>query len=138
MTFVVGENKRDRKAEEKGTWLDYDTGVRFLIARTNNPAYKQFIQKQYTLHERTLERKNTKADAVAESITLEALCDHILLGWEGVVDEKSKPIKFSPEVAKDILEEYDDLRAAIYEFATERANYLQKAENKATDTVKKP
>ena len=137
MTFVIGKDKRDRDAEEKGTWFEYDEGVRFLVARSNNSAYKRFIQDRYTKNERAIERKNAHADKIAEEITLDALCNHILLGWEGIVDTKNKAIKFTPEIAKEILEEYDDLRTAIYEFATERANFLQNAEEKAGNTVKK-
>ena len=135
--FVVGKDKRDRDAESKGVWMDYDTDVRFLIARSNNSAYKRFIQDGYTKNERVIERKNAKADQVAEAITLDALCNHILLDWEGVVDVKGKSIPFTPEAAKLVLEEHDDLRIEIFEFATERANFLQQSEEKAIDTVKK-
>jgi len=137
MALVIGESKRDRKAESDGVWMDYDTDVRFLVARNNNPAYKLFIQDRYTKNERVIDRKNAHADKVAEDITLTALCEHILLGWEGVVDMKQEPIPFSPDVAKEILEEHDDLRQDIYEFASDRANFLQQAEEKAVDTVKK-
>lgn len=135
--FVVGKNKRDRDAESKGVWMDYDTDVKFLVARSNNSAYKLYIQNEYSKNERVIERKNEKSDQVAESITLDALCNHILLDWEGVVDENKKPIQFSPEMAKIILEEHDDLRAEIFEFSVDRANFLQQIEEKAIDTVKK-
>lgn len=137
MALKHGAAARDRNAESNGVWFDYDVDERYLVARNNNPAYKAFIQAEYAANERALDRKNAQSDKIAERITLEGLCKHILKGWEGVEDLDGNPIPFTPDAAMLILEEHDDRRLAIIDFANERAHYLQKQEEAAVEAMVK-
>jgi len=135
--MIVGKTKRNRDAENKGAWFQYDEDTRFLVARSNNTAYAAFIQAAYAENELVIDRKTKEADQLANKLMLEGFCRHILLGWEGVVDMENNPIPYSVDTAMTIMDEEDEVKAAIKAFADKRSNYLIAAEKKATETVKK-
>lgn len=125
MAFDKSLKLRDRELERKGVWMDYDDDTRFLIARKNNQDYKTFISKTYRDNEKAIISKtNTrKADEIADKFMLEGTAKHLLRDWEGMLSA-GKPIKYSVEAAMAVLEEHDDLREMIEEFAENRENYI--------------
>jgi len=46
-------------------------------------------------------------DARAKAIDLDLLCETVLVGWEGLIDDAGQEIPFSPEKAKEILGDPD-------------------------------
>jgi len=138
MLFDIKNNLRDRDGEEAGTWMEFDEGVKFLVARKSSPAYKAFVSKKYRENEKLIATKGSsaRAEKISEGIMLDALANHILKGWEGVVSDGT-PVEYSPEVAKQILEEHDDLRLQIEEYSESRDNYLLKKDAKDAENLKK-
>ena len=127
MAFDAKKNLRNRDLENEGNWLEYDEDTRFLVARNRNPKYKGFMSKSWRENEKILQSKTNhkKADNVADSFLLEATATYLLVGWEGVV-VNGVEVEYSPELAIEILEEHDDIRAMIEEFAEVRENFFEK------------
>lgn len=138
MAFDIAKNKRNRDAEEHGTWMDYGDGVRFLVARKTNDEYRTFISKQWRSHDRLLSAKNPskQADKLAEKFMLEATARYILRDWEGLVNN-GKDFPYTAENAVQFLEEYDDVRQDIEAYAEDRANYVAAVEAEDIENVKK-
>jgi len=137
MAFELNSNIRDRAAEEGGSWMEYDEGVSFLVARKSNSRYKSFISRQYRENERTLAKEDSKmAEKLSEKVMLEAVAVHLLLDWKGVTLD-GKLVKYSEPLAKELMEEHDDLRADIEKYADNRDNYLLEKDVKDAKNLKK-
>jgi len=138
MAFDINKNTRNRDAETEGTWFVYDEDVQFLVARKNNPKYRSAISKGYRENERVISSNtNTdRAEKVSEQLMLEALANYVLLDWKGMV-ENGKPIEYTPGRAMSVLEEHDDLRKEIEEYADNRENYLAEKDKKDAKNLKK-
>ena len=138
MGFDVKQDVRDRDLENKGMWMDWDEETRFLIARKTNPSYKGAFSKGYRENERLLNSKtNTRrADNVADDLMLSCMAEYLLLDWEGVTDG-GKPLSYSVEAAKFMLEEHDDLRQMIDDFSESRANFMADSDNRDAKNLEK-
>lgn len=124
--FDINKDTRNRDAETKGSWMVYDEDTSFLVARRTNPKYKSFISKAWRDNEKVLTSKRNyeHSDKLADEFMLEAVAVHLLLDWKGVVDSKGKDVPYSTELAITVLEEHDDLRSLIEEYAENRSNYI--------------
>jgi predicted glycosyl hydrolase (DUF1957 family) len=138
MAFDIKKNVRNKDLEEQGTWMDYDEGVRFLVARKNNSKYKGFISKKYRENERLVSNlaHTDKADKVSEQIMLEATATYLLLDWQGL-ESDGKALPYSKAVAMEVLDAHDELREAIEEYASVRDNYIAEKEVKDAENLKK-
>ena len=138
MSLDLSTNKRNRSAEEQGTWMEFDEDVRFLVARKSNPEYKAFVSKEYRKNEVLLNSKvaGKQATEKSEAIMLEAIAKYILKDWEGITDNGT-PVKYDSDLGMVFLDEHDDIREAIEEYADNRDNYLAEAEQKDAKNLKK-
>lgn len=126
MAFDRSRKLRDREAESKGAWMTYDESTKFLIARRNNPQYKNFISMKFRENEKVITSKSnvSHANELSERFMLEGLAKFIVKDWKGVLDNKVE-IPYSWEVALEMLEEHDDLKDMIEEFADSRDNFIR-------------
>ena len=85
----------------------------------------------------TAKRNYEHSNKLADEFMLEAVAVHLLLDWKGVVDLKGKEVLYSPELAITVLEEHDDLRALIEEYAENRSNYIEEQTSKDADNLGK-
>lgn len=70
----------DKALEENGTWVPFDD-ARFLIGSHMNQRHRKALAR--------LAKKNQKAmrtndEAAIEELTIEAMAEGLVLGWEGV------------------------------------------------------
>lgn len=137
--FDINKDPRNREAENKGAWMVYDEETSFLVARRTNPKYQSFISKAWRENEKVLTSKRNydQSNKLADEFMLEAVAVHLLLDWKGVVDAKGKEVLYSPELAVTVLEEHDDLRALIEEYAENRSNYIEEQTSKDADNLGK-
>ena len=104
--FKLSAFKVDSGKMSKGAWVDWIPFVgvkaRLLVASINSPALKQA--------ERNLVRENAAALREDQSfenmvrVLTPAIAEHLLLGWEGLLDDKTgEPIPHSKKAALDML-----------------------------------
>lgn len=82
----------DTNVSKEGQWIDYDEGIRFLIARTGNSEYKTLFRKHWKSNKFSIE-KETLSDDKASDIMVDIEARTILLSWEGLTngDEMFEP-----------------------------------------------
>ena len=82
----------DTNISKEGQWIDYDEGIRFLIARTGNSEYKTLFRKHWKSNKFSIE-KETLSDDKASDIMVDIEARTILLSWEGLTngDEMFEP-----------------------------------------------
>ncbi len=120
----LGALRNDTKRENEGVWVDYESGIRFLVARMGNPAYSKRLEELGKPHLRAA-RSGSLTNEVALKITKRAMAETILLAWEGVEDDKGKAMAYTPELGLEIFndEAYRDIYEFVRDEASERENY---------------
>ena len=95
----------DKEKMEKGVWKDfvpfYGVSVRLLIASSNNPEYIKEVGKLIRENLKAIRGDNT--GKVEQESIKPAVARYLLLGWEGIDDDKGSPIPYSYDAALSIL-----------------------------------
>jgi hypothetical protein len=123
-SFAVNEALSD-----DGVWCHYTGDVYFLIGRAGNRHYRKVAQALYKKNTRILDGQNEAANEKLTEIVVEAMAKGILLGWKGDVQYQGKPLEYSYENAKMLLQ-MERFRDTIDSFAKDEAQFaaVQEAE----------
>lgn len=124
-SFVFGAT--DQKKVEQGAWFE-ESDVRFLVARHDNNAYQQCIERLKRPHRRKFERQEVSAELLTE-IVCRAMSKHMLLGWEGIKDQDGKDVPYSEKNAYQFLMESPNLRDLIASLSREEEAFFGNASN---------
>lgn len=100
--------KTNTSSEVTGVWHQLGDG-RIKIARYNNPVYQKTIRRLTTPHANLINTGSEEGMAKVEEITLEAMAEAILVGWEDLTDE-GRDLEYSKENAAMLLKKYPDFR----------------------------
>lgn len=116
--------KTDPKIEEDGVLLELAGAGTFTVARAGggNKAFAKRLEALMKPHRRQVQRGSMQND-VAEAIMHQVYAETILLGWEGVTDEKGETLEFSQAAAKKLFKDLPDLFRIIQETAQDSALY---------------
>lgn len=96
--------------------------TKFLIARAGNKAYGKLLQNLYTKNSSVLKSKGDEAEAKAEDIQITLIAKTILVGWEGTVMYKGKPLDYSEVNARTLLA-HKDFRELVMAEASSLDNF---------------
>lgn len=126
----------DPTAAEEGTWANF-MGARFLIARLNNDKAIQLRSKLALENWDELTAGGEKAEELSTKIDAQVLAEAVLLDWKGIT-AGGKEVKYSPKVGMKYLADprFRDLVQFVQNYAVNRANYREKAEQEVTESVK--
>ena len=122
---VTSENIVDFEMPELGP----DAVLKLCSATEGNKGYMNGLLRLTGNTKGARRRKNKEIDANAMNEMREhdtALYpDHVIVGWDKVMDADSKPVKFSAKEAAELLEQlpdyiFDEIRA----FANDPANFV--------------
>ena len=108
--------------EAEGVWVTLGDGIRVKVARANNPAHMKITERLIKPFRRQIQNNSISMDKTNE-LTIKAMSLGILKDWEGIEDEKGKPIPYSEEMAEIILTEYKDFREEISEISQSMEMY---------------
>lgn len=111
--------KTDRKREEDGVWVPYESSFELLLSRIGNPRYKQFLLKKSKTNMRRIQRGKIDIQE-AEDLIKRAMAQTVILDWRGLYDEKDVEIPFSKEEALLALREDDDFYEEVFAIAQDR------------------
>lgn len=112
----------DLDLEENGVWVDIGDGGKLKVARMGNPRYRECVSRISRPH-RTQIRNKTIAEDFSDELLLKAMAETILVGWEGIEDDKGKAIKYSVENSFNLMNDLRDFRNLVVELATEQAAF---------------
>lgn len=112
----------DSKVEVEGRWCRLSGDARVLVARALNENYVSLMKRllKKSAFESGIDTKEN--EALALQITIQAMAETILLGWENL-SFKGEEMAYSIENAKTLLG-IEDFRKKINELAEERTGYL--------------
>lgn len=116
--------QKDNNKVESGVWFELDEDCKFLVASlgSENKAYQKALIKVRRPHEKAI-RVNALSDEKSRELGLTAVCEAILLDWNGVTNEKGETLEYNAENAKKLLTDLPDLYELILEFAHDNDNY---------------
>lgn len=91
--------KTDKELEESGTWIDYQSGARFKIARIGNPKFSEYILKHGKKQMRSF-----IGDEVAIELMKDAIANTILIDWDNILGDDGKPMQYTVDNAREALD----------------------------------
>lgn len=120
----VRKFKNDDDAISNGVWREIEDGAaKLLIARWNNPAHQAYMRAQHELHGKVLEKDDDVSAKKWEEITNFALANHILKGWDGIVDEYGDALPFSAETALQLIADLPEFGNLVFQLSSEVEQY---------------
>jgi hypothetical protein len=116
--------KQDLSKEAGGVWREFE-GIRFLIARINNPNTDK-IRDAWAAENRSLKEAN-KPERSSEALWLKILSSAVLLGWDGLDGDDDKPLPYSEEAAHELLSnpKHADFKSWVELESARRKNFLE-------------
>lgn len=127
--------KTDSKIEKEGILLDYGpnkdlpaneageypvTLIRIARAGGANEAYNKRIEALSKKHRRQIQNDAMEVAQLRE-LTMHAVADTVILGWENVTDEDKNPMPFSRDNALKLFKQLPDLFNDVQEQAAKAA-----------------
>ena len=96
----------DDGTEQKGapTQLPGAGDTIFYVARDNNKSYVKLLQQRVKQNRAVLDSKGDLAESKSDEIIVEVMSKTILTGWDGTVLYKGKPLEYSVDNAKVLLQ----------------------------------
>lgn len=124
--------RTDPTKEISGVWVDYDDGIKLLIARLNNPNYEKFITDRQNPNIGKY-RVRKQSNAEIETLVMEAVAHTVLLGWQNVDDDEGKPLAFSPKAALGYFKDpsYRDFYKFVLFTANSQEQYMAESKEQA-------
>jgi hypothetical protein len=95
----------DVEREEEGDWTDIPTlpGIRVKIRSIHSAAHRRLQSKLMRRVTRaTVRGADVDIDEI-DRINTRCLLEAVLLDWEGITDDKGKPVPYSREMAETLL-----------------------------------
>jgi hypothetical protein len=115
------------EAETDGVWIDYRDGSKVKLARLGNKKFRRVYEGLLKPHLRK-QRDGTLDSDIENNLVCKAFAKSILLDWDGFT-QKGKPLKYSEDVAYDLLVRSMDFRNDISELSqTEETFHLELAD----------
>lgn len=130
--FVMKEDGQALTREREGVWVDYMEG-QLLIARIGNPHNLKVFAKHRQPYKRQLLR-GTVAQDVQAKIVCKTYAESVLLGWRGIKDDEGNELKYTTELAEQVLLNDIDLREFVESVGQESATFR---EEEIKETAKK-
>jgi hypothetical protein len=114
--------KADRQKEHDGDWIpavDIDPAIKWHVRSTNYAPFKTARDAKIEKLTRQADGEPLSDDAMAK-MNGELAVEHLLLDWEGLVDDDDKDIPYSADMATEVLtdEAYRAVRNSVYFAAT--------------------
>jgi hypothetical protein len=116
----------DEKLETEGVWFDLSATAKVLVARSGNEKYLAVLRKVLDRNQLALDANDEAANTLAQQLTIDAMAEAILLGWEGL-SFQGKQVPYSKDMAKTMLR-VKDFRARIEALSKSFEAYKVKAE----------
>lgn len=116
----------DKDLEKNGVWVEIDDGAQILVARTDNPRYRDMLRAELKPHKKKIQR-GTLSQEFQEKLLMKVVAHTVLLDWKGIT-VKDKAVKYSPEKALELLEEYPDFREDVMEAANTMETFRREIE----------
>jgi hypothetical protein len=113
----------DKNLEEGGVDVDLGGGAVVTICRTNNPKFRDYLNKLRKPYERQIQRGTADQD-VLDKLTRKAVARYVVIGWQGI-EIDGEEVEYSPETAEKIMIEFPDFQEDVLFAANSRETFRQ-------------
>lgn len=134
--FDIKSIRTDPKKDTEGVWVEPLPGLRLLIARMNNPKFKNELRRLTRPYRGKRLDDATDAKVLFEC-TAKAMAKHVLLGWEGLC-EGGKEVEYSYENALRYLQEVDEFNTIVTDEAANMDYFRIVDEEESVKNSQKP
>lgn len=117
----------DDAKEKGGVEVEY-MGYKFLVARMGNRNYTRKLTDLAERYDAQLKRKDDAAAALDVKLTVDAMAETILVGWEGEIAFNGESLAYSVENAKRLLG-MKDFRREVIKMADDMEAYKVRQES---------
>lgn len=111
----------DLSSLESGVWEEYQ-GSKFLIAHISNSRFQRALAKYQLPHRRKI-AEGTLDPEKNKEIVARAMAEGVLLGWDHVIDAQKQEVKYTPQLAYQVLMRDPEFRDFISEYAMAMTNF---------------
>jgi len=138
MAFSPSRHATDQKLETEGVEFPYLDGSTLTLGRHTNKNAETARREAVRANAMVLQVGGQSAADLMEKIEIDVLAEHVLLGWDGFVDEKDQPLKYSVEAAKALLSNpaYKDFREDVVNMSQSRELFKSKQNKSDAETLK--
>lgn len=113
----------DPQKEQDGISMPLDETTKLVIRRFGNEDYQALNRKLRERHKVVLEGTDIKlAEKTSMDILIEAMANHILVGWEGVTYNGTTELPYSVSNAEMLLK-LKDFRDTVFVISNNAENY---------------
>lgn len=118
--------KTNAELEKEGVDFAIDDKTSFKVRHFNaqNPRVKAAMAAHYKPYARQIEM-GTLPQEKTDEIQRKLFVDICLVSWEGVEDDKGKPIEFNKENALELFKNLPALFDTLWKYANEWSNYKE-------------
>jgi hypothetical protein len=113
----------DKKLEEGGVDVELGDGAVVTVCRTNNPKFREYLNKLRKPYERQIQRGTADQD-ILDKLTRKAVARYVLVGWKGI-EIDGEAVKYSPETAEQIMIDFPDFQEDVLFAANSRETFRQ-------------
>lgn len=112
MSTTLDRFRLDQQLSSEGTWVDFQGGVRFKIARAGAPESSVVLRELSLRHLSETSPKTT--EALQRVINREWAAKALLRDWDGVFDKDGKPMPYTPDRGVEVFN--DPELGHLYDF----------------------
>lgn len=116
----------DADLETEGVWVEIGDGARVRVARQGTAAHQKALERLRAPYRTILLSGRPLPPKVAEEITVKAMSECILLGWDGFTEDGA-PLPYSRETADLLLSGVKDFRNVVAFLSSEGETFRRQA-----------
>lgn len=118
--------KPNEKKANEGVWVEWQSGIMLLIAKTGNQRYRDFVRaKMQTGGPKKLRTSalDILEDERMQGIVREGVARFVLLDWKDVQDDDGNELPYTWEEGVRAFDEFPELLEDVLGFANKSQNF---------------
>jgi hypothetical protein len=114
MANIYNRFRTNAQAETEGTWLNFGDGLRVKVRSTDATVVREYQAKLFKKNRQALSANGgILPPAVQDELDVDLLASVVIVGWEGVTDDKGQALEFNRANAVKVLRDLREFRKEI-------------------------
>lgn len=134
--FCLASLRQDDDKVIKGTLVPFMGEASLRIARFGSHPFNKMLSAAYKENEKIIKSGSEQGEIVAKQNMVFVMANHVLVGWEGVVDEKGNEVPYSVEAAEEYLK-IDEIYDFVEQESKKHENFRIKSVQDLGEELKK-
>lgn len=115
----------NRELETKGTWVETESGAKFLLKRMGGKNQKKINEaraKYFMGHIDDL-KEDKMPEEEQEKLFIKVFVESCLVDWKNVFDSEDNQVPYDPELAEQVLFDCPDLFDELINYSNSRKEF---------------